>query len=131
MFSSRHLTDAQILAYLTHPKHPDSSYKGRKFPVAEFLRETMPTEWQKVVAESVEIQEQHREAEVVDLAKDLEIPPHRQHNGVATTGFPRYKLLPVWQCSNGREFGTEIEALREELDLERCKAKQHRRASCS
>lgn len=33
------------------------------------------------------------------------------------SNFPKSSLVIVWECSDGREFSSEVEALRYELDL--------------
>lgn len=46
---------------------------------------------------------------------------------VDVTGFPRKQMIPIWTTSDGREWGTEIEAVRHELSIEQEKTSKLRR----
>lgn len=49
--------------------------------------------------------------------KEAKINHHTPN--IASTTFPLKIMIPVWSCSDGQEFGTETDALRHELDLNR------------
>jgi hypothetical protein len=49
--------------------------------------------------------------------------PKPTKTNTATTSYPIKEMVPMWTTSDGREWGSEVEALRCELDIERKKRK--------
>jgi hypothetical protein len=45
-------------------------------------------------------------------------------SGIQTTGFPKKKMIPVWETSDGKEHGVERDALLWELDILRGKLRR-------
>ena len=104
--SRRGMTDEQILEIITNPGYTGKGGRNKIKILSETIKGGASNEME------------HKFVELKE-GTGMKIGEELTAGTVITTGYPKRIPLIVWGCSDGREWGTEIEAYRHELDITR------------